>query len=348
MADVKLERSDLTGGFADSVNSIVVSGDFVFINGHLTSGGSDRIRRINHKKGEITHTYSYSGSGLGQARDGMDQSATDIWFAAGGHLIQLLKSDLSLINDYTIDATGGVIQFVVFDVTESVVWVFLKGGTSGDADSVLRINAGTGVIDATIDPTDGATYPTINRKSATLTTFDNYLYLCSSASSKRWFRIERTTNAFTVSADAGGDYENAITADDVTIWTGGDDGVLYDPTPYFAGTAASFLSTAQIGIAYELHYDGTRVWVLRGPASDTAQRSHVIEISRVFAYSVGLDANVPGVEVGRVAEIALNPSAVLLVPNDLTSDANFLYACHLQDTTGVGDSKTNVTKLRRT
>lgn len=344
-----IERDNIYANLADSGNSIIVDGSYVYINGHQDAGINDRVRQVNHTTQQIPYSYSYSGSNLGNHRDGMDDETSYLWVGSGGDLYKLTKADMtanSPFNPLVLDSGGSAtIQFVVRDTTNSCIWVHIRSGTTY-TDNILKIDDTTGSVSANIDTTQSATYSGINRQKAVI--LGDYLYFCSSDAGYRWFRVHTSTNAWSVSGNAGGDYEEAITSDGTSIWIGGDDGIRCDESFYYTGNTRSYLPATSVGIVYNLHYSSSSssVWAITStPGGDTTRR-WLREFTRGYDWDSTLNANVPHLRVGRVVDIGTNPSSYAIVPNDMHSESGYLYTANRQTTDGATYSKSNITKVR--
>ena len=345
-----LPRLGLPASLALDANALYVDATNVFVNGFVGPGATNPVVRKITMFGSITGSRAYVPNNLTSGLDGMDGDATDIWVAAGNHLLQINKGTMAVTNDYTVDPSG-TIQSVTLDAASSAVWCFLRGGTT-NPDKLLRINNGTGNVDAVID-LDTGVGAVIDRKRGIIYGGDIYFNVDTTSLVASWTVVNRVTNATT---PFGGFFGvpsalNAIAANGEGIWIGGVDGLslvpdVKYPTPSLGGITAD---VATVGIIYDLLFDGVRVWAITSElgAGDITPR-YIRELFVQVGYNATDDAQTAILGLGRVIDAGPNDgfNPVLSIPNFLAVDANNLYASNFRTTAPVGNSKENVIKFK--
>ena len=313
--------------FDDYINTVVVDTTHIYVNG--LSGGNGRIQKIDKATLQAVTGYSYANQAVSTGFDGMADDGTDIWLASGGDLVQLTKATWAL-NTFTIDATGGKLQFIVDDSTH--ILSFLRGGTSGDADKVVRINKGTGAVDASRDVHGDTGSTIIDHKYAAI--FGTDLMLTAGAGTGNYIVVPKSLgSAASLSSALTPDVEYCIASDGKTIWAGGTGGIWFDETlaGYTQGTIS--VDASVIGTVYSLISDGTNMWAITS-APGGGNGRYLKELFRIqIPDPYGAGTLSPTIQIGRVIDLA-GTYSLAIRPYDVTVNGSYLYTGNFQNQQG--------------
>lgn len=343
-------RNGFNTSIARNVNAVVVDSTFVYVIGYNGPGATNTaVRKTNKNTGEnIASTVYVAGAGtaIANGTDGMVDDGTDLWIAAGGDLLQVNKGTLVITNQYVIDATGGSLQFIVDDGTH--ILSFLRGGTSGDADKLVRIVKATGLVSASRDAFGDLGVSVVDVRYAVILGTNLYFLAGGAPIQSYAFGAKSLTAAFIFTTQTFQDpLEHAITTDGLTIWVGGTAGVVFDPTLIPGGNFGGFASQIDIGTVYSLTYDGTNVWAITSEIGG-GPRKYIKELYRYIKYEAISDSMTWNTGTGRVVDISSYDSSgtAPIIPYDIDTDANFIYTGNSQVAEIVGVPKETVTKIR--
>jgi hypothetical protein len=339
-------RNGMTTIIERKVNTVLVDSSYIYVNGYDGPGDANPVVvRIDKVTGVPTGSFAYTNNDLTTRFDGMADDGTDIWVAAGGDLIQLTKATMTSPTGYTIDSTGGSLQFVLDDGTH--VLSFLRGGTSLYADEVVRINKTTGVVDASRDVHGDTGTAVIDHKEAAILGTDLYLNIFEQGS---WIAGPKSLgSAFALGTQVGQDpLEKSIVSDGETIWIGGTNGIWYDWSLTPRGGAYNS-DSALLGFeVYAMASEGdNRVWALTSDDGGSVP-TKIREFYRPLVYSPGLDQMLQSVGTGRVFNMTLTTVLTQNDPSDVAVDADGVYAGNFNNNAVAGASKETVVVFEKT
>lgn len=263
----------------DSVNSIVSDGiDHIYINGFDT--GTPKIKKVNRKTFAVDGSLTYTNNNLANRTDGMVFDGKYLWVASAGDLLQVDPVSMTLIATITIDVSGGNIQALAWDGHN--IFAFVRGGVTY-LDMILEISRNGTVISATTVSAADVKQIALRKDTQGLQVsgieHTVLIPIASPFNSLSLMAVNSpggfaTTNfaALSITATANG----TAASEGVNFWVGvtpsggSKQSLLRLSIDTFTNplTLLGSLEQGQIGIVYDLFYDGTYMWAITSEAGD--------------------------------------------------------------------------------
>jgi hypothetical protein len=315
----------------DSVNNIVSDGiDHIYMNGLDTA--VPKIKKVNRRTFTVDGSLTYTNNNLANRTDGMAFDGKFLWVASSGDLLRVDPVTMTLDATITIDSSGGDIHALAWD--GEFIYAFVRGGTTY-ANKLLEITRnGTVRSETTILSANDVKQIAVRQSTQGLAASGDQrqvlVPIAHPAGSSNLAPVivsglslisVNFSALFGITATANG----TAASDGINYWVGvtpsggSKESLLRINTDTLVSpTLLSSMEQGEIGIVYDLFYDGAYMWAITSEAGDppaSTDRRFVRKLQQVGTDPIKL---IQTIDMGP----DVDPNA-LCVENDRVFVGNF-------------------------